>query len=586
MQTIKIPKAIFVEPELNYDIQPFYKKIPEFKEVFEKLKIKKCITNTVPYTITNTSPIHMKLPKNSSLFKGMSVWVTDDIETTFLNANPYRGNWFALDDTYATFYALAYSTGTINVYKTKREIKLLVLNNENIKMIYNMFYEKYIKYKEKTKNKVQQLIKIGAYSITLLEWYEILIRIFMMTYNVNITPEELPVLRFINKREVSYYITPDINKHNLWVCDNKKFMKHSGTGIQHRESLTTYVPMPIIKELNMDGIFVPQALTPHGNRGAMIREIILPGNYFDFLQTDLDHKLHWKNWTLPPHIKKIVSNGFLMPNDIIKKNTNNVILSWYANSLNNYSLDKIPVLREHGKIVIVSFNCHSWDSIDATRERIENAKDFAMLIHKLGTDIVLLQENYTGGYIKLNNLMRNEGYYNFYHGPHRSGLSIYSKYPLTNKTNTTLLENEPGSHRKVELSMVTIQHNNETLTIGNTHFNVGGYTFNVKDPKELKKINDANKKLKITEVKSVLSHDWDILAGDFNYSDFKNINKKFNQMKVKHKWIDPNKNDPVSTTPFGSIVDHFFTNKTGELNVVNFPFSDHNLLAYVYNEEF
>jgi endonuclease/exonuclease/phosphatase family metal-dependent hydrolase len=583
MQTIKISKAKFVEPDLNYKIQPFYKNIPEFKDILERLKIKKCSTNTVSYTFTKTSPVHMKLPKGTSLFKGMSVWVTEKMEIKYLNSNPHNGNWFALDDIYATFYALAYSTGTINVYKTKRQIKLLVLNNENIKIIYNIFYEKYINYKNKTKNKTPQLIDIGRYSITILEWYETLIRLFMLTYNVNITPEELPALRFINKLEVTYYTTPDINKNNLWICDNNKFMNHSGTGISNRETLTTYVLLPIIKELNMDGIFVPQAVTPHGNQGAMIREIILPNTYFDFLQTDLTNKLHWKNWTLPPNIKQLVNDGFLMPDDLVRKNTNNVILSWYADTITNYLLDNIPRIKEIDNIIIVSFNCHSWDSVDSQRERIDNAKDFAMLIHKLGADIVLLQENYYGHNIKLNGLMYNEGYYNFHHGQHKSGLSIYSKYKLFDKTNILLLEKEKGVNRATHLSMVTIQHGDKKLIIGNTHFNVGGYTFNVSDEKELKKINKANEKLKKEEVKAVLKYDWDILAGDFNYSDFKNVNKSFEKMKVKHKWINPNETKPVFTTPFGSIVDHFFTKKVGEgeLNVIEYPFSDHNLLACI-----
>ena len=299
---------------------------------------------------------------------------------------------------------------------------------------------------------------------------------------------------------------------------------------------------------------------------------MLDKDSFKALKIDTKNNLYWRNWDFPKDTnvpwEKIKKEGFIFSKDHAGlKNTNNTLLEYYFNN------KKIKYNYIKNKFSILSLNCHFWKSIDSVTEEQENIINFINVVKILKPSIICLQENYTGYKFDLNKYFKKIGYFNFIHGPRNSGLSIYSKYKIT-ENNFNLLS-KPFFKWDQLRGLLYAKING--INVYNTHLSIGQRfrNFLKKQQEEIIKRNIKIRNDEIINIKKNINLEKDfILTGDFN-----EVIDNINHINKFH--IEPF-ND-VYSTPFDTNIDHVFSNiKNIKVKNIPYAYSDHNIVfSYV-----
>lgn len=545
------------------EISKFYKSIPEIKKL---LDVKTCVAKTAANGFidpndnkTNSNNFqYVDIKKDFVFYKGAD-YITQDLFDAFVNNINNEASWFAINPNYAFKFHAAMVNSAFNVLETKTSLKLFVMNLHNIQML------------------LETVDKLKSNSND--EIYNTMHDMIRFIHNIDMDPNQrYTILKKWTKNVMGskIYLDTDLNTPDLFCDFNVSGLIDKFDLHQIRNFLIVYLIGPLCREMGFDGMYIPQVLKYAFVSGVFKSEVILFQSGMQNLKIKTTDKRHWLNWSYPKtdgidwdYIKE---NGFILGGGYPTKmkNKDNMMLKWYFRDMTDQPIDHRS---DYNDKVIVSFNCHSFKSINASDTQNENVDIMIEWLNKLGADIVCLQENLEGFDVQLNNKMRSAGYGNFVHGTNRSGLSIYSKTRGDGKYTSYDMKksNTWDSTKRGILTFTT-----DGMTICNTHLSIGERYIKIEDKKEQNKVIKSNTEFRNDQIKQLvtLCPDWDIIGGDFN-EEIKNI-KTINKCFVKPE------NDDLTTTPFNS-VDHFFVKDSivTKSYIVPFTKSDHNMICLI-----
>ncbi len=254
-------------------------------EIFKKICIEKCIDR--PYPIPNNAIKYeagyeiLTLPAGYTLYKGMPWFYPPEVDTG------YRGSGYFADVYVAAYYSLFYNGGGIHTFKTKKELKLLILDNSsNMNKIIKSFIDPFIFGKKETKNTA---------------FYKFMKWIISFKYNMQNTKLEQRVADVADKLKKGIL--------SLSFMDDKKGKQTPPfvycDVVDYNNDLTFFlreddIPISILLSyivgfLGYDGTYTKQRRNPTIPAGIQHLEIII-NNYTELLERYSKDQYDWVNW--------------------------------------------------------------------------------------------------------------------------------------------------------------------------------------------------------------------------------------------------------------------------------------------------
>lgn len=388
------------------------------------------------------------LPKKTKLYKGVHY---------FYDTMPKDHFWVG-----AKAIAINYTFinhGGLNVYKMDKDLKLLVLNKDNMQKIYDKC----------ERPDIQNFLKI-VYScgITLADHLE-------------------------NYRERNKYRSDKVvvyNKHRT-VRENCVRMEYI-----HTTKPTRLIHSYIYEKYKFQGTFLPYYMTAYESYGSN-EEINININECPFVKLDDSDPLYWKNWNLKlPPIKEFILNETY-------PNRGSRAIQWYYNKPN---ID-IPE-KELYKIRILSYNVRSFVSANELDYKRKIFDQLLKMIEQLNPNIVILQEFDPEYYAFMPNKYKKQ----VPNGRANTTIAVFTDHPSFFE-----VIKYRGLHERNSIMI-----NYKYIKILATHLEVGheyvnGYNYFHK-PASFAKIYENNLKMRKEQINQLLALNPDIVIGDFNFS--------------------------------------------------------------------
>jgi len=533
----------------EYNISNFYKNIPELTTIAANVDKRKCIplNNEILNVDTHGIKLHNKidmieLPTNYKFYRGYDSWITESMESTYIKEHPNHPIWLSsYPELSVTMSSWGNETGCINVFKSTKKLKFCLFNKKSTEYFYNIIIQIH------NKNPTSKL-------------YTDLLDMYRLIYGIDITSEDRKnALNVFSPPQFKNKICSNPPKIGATYCNYSYNDMYQESDCHNcRLFILKKIIMPTLKLLGFDGLFIPQHNTMYSPIGEFAQEFIIHNKIYKYIKHDVSNSIYWQNWTIPHNNiipwDEIKQHGFSIHKNFKQwSNKENDLLKFYYSNLNAGVPNSI-----NSKLVILSLNCHNFQSINAAHSEFDNINKMLEYATILNVDIILLQENYSGYQFNLNNIMKESKYYYFHHA---YGLSIYSRTKIKNQQ---IYKSNNKNHT------LAITCSIADINICNIHLH------------KIKWYGDESKSDTIIRNKqlSILAKNlknMNIVAGGFNEIS-KNIKPISGIKHILHK--NANK---LSTVPDRTIIDHFYVSKNNNFKlqskIIPYPYSDHNIIV-------
>lgn len=548
------------QPVPREDVSEVLFKVPIVKDYVEQGISDHCIKSSegyieLPKKLDKTQQFDtFELPKKFKLYKGMESFVTPEDEGKFFDKmSGMHPTWLGPPFIAAQF--AAQNHGGIHVYQAAKPLKLLVWNSTNVEQLYALLCE-------------FQTKKGG--------FYNTIKKAFQVSVGIDI-PFGLR-MKYIN------YLDNAVGK--IQVCQTDKpvgeiycgknytDLKYYFRKYTHHVFIFKYFVFPLIVELKLDGIFVPQHANPVHRWGYWAQEIILldqPKCLTRLVNDPLDWMFYRKYLDF-----RVPDSGFLIAKDVSRKNKDYKIMKWYLKMQDAY----IPSFRKPANsLVIVNLNVHQFEPIRLGTS-VDTITEMANFMKAQSADVAVLHEVLSISLMDLLKAMSIAGFTSHSILENHSSI-VFSKTKTTFQLPLQIakVDAERGIRHKRYATFFTLRG----IKMCATHLSIGSYTFKIKDEKRAKEVFDINSAQRISELNIILDQNPDVIIGDLNFQpndpEFAHLVKKGYTTELK---------EIKETTPFGTTVDYFFFKKdfkkSYNLQTVPYKYSDHYPVLCTIND--
>ena len=349
--------------------------------------------------------------------------------------------------------------GGLNVYKPDNELKLFVLNKDNMKKIYDKCESP----------EMQGFLKL--------------------VYSCGITlMEHLEQYRLRNKFRID--TVPIFNKHRTVreKCERFEYI--------HTTKPTRIIHTYLYDKYKFQGTFLPYYMTAYESYG-LNEEINLNIKECPFIKLDETDPLYWKNWgiTVPP-IKEFVLNESY-------NNRGGIALDWYYKPVNTDIQEK-----EMYKIRILSYNVRNFASANVLDYKRKTFDNFMKLVEKINPNIIILQDFDPEYYVHMPNKYKKQAP----NGKAGSTLAVFTDHPSFFEVIKFRGINERDS---IMINYKYIKILATNLEVGKDYWN--GYHYFYR-PSAFSKVYESNYKMREEQIKELLALTPDIVVGDMNFT--------------------------------------------------------------------
>jgi exonuclease III len=526
-----------------------------------------------------------QIPAGVSVYKGFRTFVTDEeehqyVKTTHEKCMPIWFGNLLIAYEYAQMYC-----GGLNAYKTSRPVNMLVFTNyENIMKIldelqalvnkgvkklklgneeYNLFYimkniriktgagiritklmEEYLSYNKKTELLLSKTAN--------LNYYKNMINNELIKNNTCYMPKD-------DKTSCSIRIIPKIFYWGRGKIDRIVY-----------KFVNAYINE---KYKDIDGCMSVEHYSPFSSNGIVGEEFVFSESYVNFLKRDVSDKYDWTNWINKLPFKFPL--GFKMRTTFDAKNIDfraiRFVVDHDVKTKHNLELiNEVNRLRKNKTVVLLSFNVHFFESIDATINNIDAYAKFIELIQKYSPDLVCIQGDMAGAWMTIDERTKAAQALNYFYSGHlKSGLFIMSKKET--KIDVLQLPNKLSNDIERRALMFTyegMKFINTTLEVGNRYTNRNG---SLQTPVELYDNLMINSQNRLTQLEFIEEHKPDFVTGTL-YVDLKDPEIDF---IMKHYKMNNEKYSVTSV--YNNHIDYILSRSHNVLlqDIIDYPFSDH-----------
>lgn len=530
----------------------------------------------------------LQIPAGTPMYKGFRTFVTEEQEKAYLKSAPEANMpiWFG-NLLVAYEYAQMYYGG-LNAYVTKRPINMLVFTNyENIMKILNEL--------QSLANKQVKKIKLAGEEFNI---FYIMKHIRIKTgVFIKITKLMQEYLDYNKKTELLLSKTANLDyyknmvnnelmqnntcympKDDKTMCDVRTIPKLYYWGRGKIDRVVYKFINAYIKEKyasSIDGCMSIEHYSPFSSNGIVGEEFVLSDTYIDFLQRNVNDPYDWTQWVTKLPFKYPLSLNIRTTFDA--KNINFRAVRFVSehpeNSSRNVQLfSKLTQKRSTKNIMILSFNVHFYESIDASISNTDAFTKMLALVNKVKPDVVCIQGDF-GDWMSIEdrtNAARKIDYH--YSGHLQSGLFVMTKKSviidvlvLPNQINTSV------ERRALIFSYEGFTIINTTLELGNKYTYRNG---SLQTPIELYNTFMANSSNRMAQIKYLLQQKCDVICGTL-YAE-----QNDPEMVYATTQFELNNNEYKTTTVFDTQFDYVMLQKGSShrvqvQDVIDFPYSDH-----------
>ena len=475
------------------------------------------------------------LQPNTLFYKGTDYFYKNMIDTKYI----WVGNYDV-----AISYANRYNGGCM-VYKSIANLKLLILNNNNLTKI----YETYIV--GKTSKKIEDAFKLK------------------FGVGINIIDRINMILKYNEWTDNTIWIYNNAEKYNFIYCNEP--YKNNFYGAGQNDRIVADFLSSIKHDLDVDGWLSPETFSVFTL--ATSEEILL----FNLNKVKLDktNEYYWENWF--EYLKIELPNNFTLNQSYRSINKNFKVLKFYNKYYkSNINLIKNNIKKIYNKdgLLIMSYNIKYLESPNGNYNNGKVFFKLTELINNIDPDICVLQE-FPFEYLRKLKYLNKEFYYT-----QNGGRNLYIVVITKTKVNPIILSYHSN---KVRNSIMLTYKNYKIIC---THLEIGKrYIARSGSPlsiDEFYQVYNKNIELRLAQLTFLLQNQPDIIVGDFNFDisseEFKFIEQLFNT----NKYLDTIN----ETSIHGIIVDYILLSKLKNMEeyntVINYPHSDHlPILKYI-----
>ncbi len=478
--------------------------------------------------------------KGTNIYKGVKYFYSKKDEIPFFEKVKYG----YYGDKYIGFkYAKRYSGG-LQVYKTKKDLKIFdITNDDNIKYILSLIDEKSKKkfFKDVTYKFFAHCVKM-KYGVNINKYYQ--------AYLISIYFDYFPEQWLYKMEDKDYLPTTDSNgkTYTGWYFGHGYIDRVCAEGI-----------MLLIQD-KYDGLTcISGYYTPY--MGTTQNEIIIWNQYDNLERIDNDplDSMIFKN-TLPFDVSKMVFNENMSNyNKNFKYN-----LYYFNNYFTNKKDFEIPKeLNNKEHVKVISLNIHNFVSLNLNDNFTNISKALLQMLKLYDVDICFIEEYYKNDKII-------DSKYNIIHDLSHIGLVVlYKKTLELNNIYFITLNNIKGFDKR--RFALFFEYNNKKYAL--THLEIGERFIardnNIVSPNEFLRIAEFNSSIRIKQLEQILKENPDVIIGDMNFNKY---DKEFIFMLKKKyytQFVD-------FTSIHGTQVDFIFSKTPYNFaKTIPFSFSDH-----------
>ena len=490
-----------------------FKKVSEF---YKKTVVDEEYYFDIGEVVTVEGFRYLRLPTDTTFYKGVKYFYSKMINADYF--------WCATKKT-AMEFARDYE-GSILIYKVENPLDLLILDEENLKILY-----KQVSAKEK--------------------------EIISGVFGINLTFEEYKRIMCIKKPswcdELWFYNEHTITRDNPMKT---RYPTHLNSGWDLHDLLYSKFP-------NLKGTIIPYHISCFNRDQFEEVNLKRDKNKITMIKDD---DLYWENWGL-----ELPSEDKFLLNEDYPRNYNFKVFNWYNDATHNNILngfDKIDMPNLKDQYRILSYNVRKLTSANALIKPEQLIVALKSLIKQANPNIVVLQE------FPIQSIGSLKGFFpEMIYTKNGSGgaqLVVLSKTRLEgvticegrNKRRNSILFNYAG----VKIAAICIE----------SGASYDGLRFFCTISEFVHKYSE-NLKTKTTQIKEILERSPDLIIGDFSF-DPTDI-----EMKLLEKY--ESSSSTSSTTIHGCKMDFAVWNKKikGTEHVLEYYESDHKPIIFDFN---